>query len=374
MLETLKKRVTKNLIWRIVISAIIIGGVLLYCGQSMLQFIKGPVPITAGMDYDSAAGAYVSFDAKYVIDEYVRQSEQNTETKKEKLKNIGYFVYFEEDGYFFGIELPSSKESEMDQHIDETISWLNGEIDELDRVRSVKGTWTELTGKRLQYYQEQITDDLGEEFLEIALPYYIDTNTAGDRTFASIYVCMAALALTLIYLIYSLIRYLTGSTLARLNKYLAANPTVSMGHLEADFALASPVSNSIWTGRRWTFHVSGLYTELLENKDLVWGYYYHRSGRHSESSLRLFDVNKRMHTLSATEKEAMAALEVYGQQQPHMVLGYKKELEKMYQKDFQGFLNLRYNRPVDEFNEGFTDSGNETVPADQSTDETNSPE
>lgn len=374
MLETLKKQVTKSLIWRIVISAIIIGGVLLYCGQSILQFVKGPVPITAGMDYDSAEGSYVSFDAKYIIDEYVRQSEKNTETKKETLKNIGYFVYFEEDGYFFGIELPSSKESEIDQYIDDTISWLNGEVDELTNVRPVKGTWTALTGKRLQYYQEQITDDLGEEFLEIALPYYIDTNTAGERTFASIYICMAALALTLIYLIYSLIRYLTGSTQTKLNQYLAANPTVSMEHLEADFASASQISNSIWTGRRWTFHVSGIYAELLENRDLVWGYYYHRSGRHSESSLRLFDVNKHMHTLGASEKEAMAALEVYGQQQPHMVLGYKKELEKMYQKDFQGFLNLRYNQPVDEFNEGFTDAWNETAPADQTTDEANPPE
>ena len=47
----------------------------------------------------------------------------------------------------------------MNQYIDNTISWLNGEVDELTNTKSVKGTWTELTGKRLQYYQEQITDD-----------------------------------------------------------------------------------------------------------------------------------------------------------------------------------------------------------------------
>ena len=165
MLETLKKRVTKNLMWRIVISVIIVGAVFFYSGKSILMFVKGPEPITAGMDYDAAEGSYVSFDAQYIVDEYVRQTERNTDTKKETLKNISYFVYFEEDGYFFGIELPSSKEDEMNQYIDDTISWLNGEIDELTNTKSVKGTWTELTGKRLQYYQEQITDDLGEEFL-----------------------------------------------------------------------------------------------------------------------------------------------------------------------------------------------------------------
>ena len=66
---------------------------------------------------------------------------------------------------------------------------------------------------RDRYYQEQITDDLGEEFLEIALPYYIDTNKIGDRSFLSIYICLAILAVTILYFIYTLIRYFTGSTL-----------------------------------------------------------------------------------------------------------------------------------------------------------------
>lgn len=269
MLETLKKHVTKNLIWRIVISVIIIGAVFFFSGKSILMFLKGPEPITAGMDYDAAEGSYVSFDARYIVDEYVRQTERNTDTKKETLKNISYFVYFEEDGYFFGIEVPSSKEDEMNQYIDDTISWLNGEVEELTNVKPVKGTWTKLTGKRLQYYQEQITDDLGAEFLEIALPYYIDSNKVGERTYVSIYICLAVIALTLIYLLYSLIQYFTGSSQKYLKKYLEANPTVAMEHLEADFASASAISKSIWVGRRWTFHISGIYTKLIENKDLV---------------------------------------------------------------------------------------------------------
>ena len=134
MLETLKKHVTKNLIWRIVISVIIIGAVFFFSGKSILMFLKGPEPITAGMDYDDAEGSYVSFDARYIVDEYVRQTERNTDTKKETLKNISYFVYFEEDGYFFGIEVPSSKEDEMNQYIDDTISWLNGEVEELTQT------------------------------------------------------------------------------------------------------------------------------------------------------------------------------------------------------------------------------------------------
>ena len=362
MLETFKKHVTKNLIGRIVLSAIIIGAVFFFSGKSILMFLKGPVPITAGMDYDAAEGTFVSFDAQYIIDEYVRLTERNTDTKKEKLKNISYFVYYKEDGYFFGIEVPSSQEEEMNQYIDDTISWLNEEVSELTNVKSVKGTWTALTGKRLQYYQEQITDDLGAEFLDMALPYYIDTNNVGERTYVSIYICLAVIALAIIFLIYSLVQYFTGSSQKKLKKYLEANPTVTMENLEADFASATAVSGNIWVGRRWTFRIAGIYADLLENKNLVWGYYYYRSGRHSESALRLYDINQHEHSLNAAEKQATAALNIYKQQQPHMVIGYQKDLEQLYRKDFQGFLNLRYNRPAEELQTALDEPWNYTNP------------
>lgn len=367
MLEVLKKRVARNLFWRIILSAIVIGGLLIYCGKPLLLLVQGPTPITAGMDYDAAKDTYVSFDAAYVIDEYVRQSEKNTETQKETLKNISYFVYFEEDGYFFGIELPSSKEEEMEQYMEDTYRWLDGEIEEVSAFKHVAGTWKELTGQRLQYYQEQISDDLGEEFLEIALPYYIDSSAVGNRSLVSLYVCLAGLALALLALLWNVIRFCTGSTQKKIKKYLSANQTVSMEHIEADFASAQAISKTLWVGRRWTYNVAGLSAEILENRSLVWGYYYRRTGRYSESTLRLYDTSRKMHGLSASEKEAMAALHVYEQQQPHMVLGYKKELEKMYQKDYQSFLNLRYNRPAEDFSafdaQG-ADPWNDTKPAE----------
>ena len=348
MLETFKKKVARNVIGRFIISAVIIGGIIIYGGKSLLMFFQGPQPITAGIDYEAMEGSYVGFDAKYFIDEYVRQTSKNTETKKETLKNISYIIYFDEDGYFFGAELSSSKESEMDQYIDTTWSWLAGDIDEVTESKQLKGTWTKLSGKRLQYYEEQITDDLGEEYLQIALPYYIDTNKVGERDFFAIIVMLAALALAVLFIVYTLIRFLTGSTQKNLNKYIANHPEVSMEHFESDFATATKISGSIWIGKRWTYYATGIYPKIYENKDLVWAYYYRRTGRYSESSLRLYDKNKKLYSLSATKQEAMDALDVYDKQQPHMVLGYKKELEKMFQKEFQEFLNIRYNRPVDE--------------------------
>lgn len=60
--------------------------------------------------------------------------------------------------------------------------------------------------------------------------------------------------------------------------------------------------------------------------------------------------------------EAKAALGVYEQQQPHMILGCNKDTEKLYDNDFQGFLNLRYNRPVEELQTAPDDPWNYTNP------------
>lgn len=126
----------------------------------------------------------------------------------------------------------------MEQYMDDTYRWLNGEIEEVPGSKHVAGTWTELTGKRLQYYKEQITDDLGEEFLEIALPYYLDTNAVGNRSLVSLWVCLAGMAIAFLTILWNLIRYCTGSTQKKIKKYLAGNQTVSMEQIEADFAAA----------------------------------------------------------------------------------------------------------------------------------------
>lgn len=37
------------------------------------------------------------------------------------------------------------------------------------------------------------------------------------------------------------------------------------------------------------------------------------------------------------------ALKFYGEEQPQMVIGYSKELETCYQKNYDQFLNIKYN-------------------------------
>ncbi len=89
--------------------------------------------------------------------------------------------------------------------------------------------------------------------------------------------------------------------------------------------------------------MSGPGCHILCNKDLVWGYYFRRTGRNSVSEMRLYTKDKKVFHISLTEQETKEALQYYVAEQPHMVIGYTSDLEKTYQKNFTEFLNLRYN-------------------------------
>lgn len=342
MLNALKKKVAKSFVLRVVIVIILIIASLTQSGEALLAFYSGPVPIEAGMDYEAAEGSYVGFDARIFIDEYVRQTQKSSGSKSERLKNIGYLVLLEDDGYLFGVEMPASKEEEMNRFLDSTYAWLAEDGEEPTEIKQIRGTWTKMSGKRLKYYKEQITEDLGEEYLDAALPYFIDTGSIGSLKMIGVYMWSAVLAALLLYLIYITVRFLSGSFKKPIMSYLAAHPDTSLERIESDFGSAGVIGNSIWVGRRWTLYTSGLNAMILDHSTLVWAYYYRRTGRYSESSLRVFDTNKTMYTINASKKEAMEILELYSKDHGHMVLGYTSELENLFQKDFQEFLNLRF--------------------------------
>lgn len=343
MLNTLKKKILKNVLFKVMVALAVIGGGIVCAGQSLKDFVQGGIPISAKMDYEAAEGSYVSFNIVHVVDEYVRQSQRQTRTREEKLENISYLVYFKEDKSFFGAELPSSREEVMGGYIEETIQWLNQEINQTTFKVPIKGTWKALTGERLKFYKEVITEGLGEEFLDMALPYYIDTSTVGTHKKSTIYIWGGLMVAAILYALYILISLFTGSHEKKIKKYLASHSDVSMDQIEEDFADATCVGRAIWVGKRWTIYTHGIYGRIEENKDIVWAYYYRPSGRSHESSLRLYNKNKKMASINATKAVAMEVINIYEKEQRHIVLGYSRQLKSMFSGNFQGFLDMRFN-------------------------------
>jgi hypothetical protein len=116
-----------------------------------------------------------------------------------------------------------------------------------------------------------------------------------------------------------------------------------MEQLECEFAMATQAHSGAWLGQTHLFMISGSRFYILDNKDIVWAYYYCRSGQYSISQLRVFKADKKMTAINMSRSEVMAVLECMADRLPHVMLGYDKELDKKFKRDFQGFLELRYN-------------------------------
>lgn len=160
------------------------------------------------------------------------------------------------------------------------------------------------------------------------------------------WVCMAAAFLLLIYFIVNVVGIFSNRYAGKINTYLHNNPSVSLAAIEADFAQAHPIGKNAWVGRKWTVYVEGPKANILANRDLVWGYYFKQTGKYSVSQLRVFNMAKKMISINLSEDEAHEALKYYAEEQPHMIVGYTKELETSFQKNFTEFLNLKYNPAI----------------------------
>ncbi len=357
MLETLKKKSQKSRIIRAVVCTIIAVALLAVTKFSLFDVITGPTEIDITSSVEDLEGKYVTIDAEFFLTDYV---EHTTTTKKKyggsttRVDGNSYIVFqsvndYENNStiwYYYSIYLPKNKQTGISSKMDETWEyWADetGKVAPPDPVK-VKGTWSQMEPQVERYYRETLAE-MGVEETEYDLIYFytLDTSKLGGQNITLFWACSIGAVLLVLYAVFCIVMTFGNSYAGEINKYLQNNPSISMAAIEADFGRAHLVSNNVWVGRNWTIFVSGPGCHILCNKDLVWGYYFRRTGRNSVSEMRLYTKDKKVFHISLTEQETKEALQYYVAEQPHMVIGYTSDLEKTYQKNFTEFLNLRYN-------------------------------
>ncbi len=346
MKETLKKHATKSFGIRTAVVAVILIVSLVFTKAGIIPLIFGGTSIDGTADFDALEGKQVSFDANYIVAEYVRRTSTNTDTNRTTLTNVGYIVWDYDNDAMFGIYLPASQSSKLDKMIDETWEWIDYEIPEVSSSLHVDGTLRTMEGKELQYFQETIDEMLYEEDLDTVRYYTIDTTQVNGVEKGWLGLATALDGWMLVYFIWSLVSYLSQGYYRAIKKFLDANPSIPESRVEADFASAVLFEKKIWVGKEWTIYMKGMKSYLMENRKQVWAYYYQRTGRYSESKIRFFDCDKKNTNIDISHGNYEEMLKAYQERQPQMLLGYDKEWEKMYKKNFSEFLNLRYNQAI----------------------------
>ncbi len=371
MLEELKGRAQKSAKTRIIGWAITIVVLMIAPLFAPIQMILGPKDLTGktNLDYSKYEGKYVSLDVSYVLGYYMEEYTVDKSNRRTSTNKYGYIVYNYDDNSCVGVWLPKSEDSQMQKKIDATLEFLLSGT-EASESKKVKGTLKPLTGQELDFYKESI-EEL-EEYIpgivEASAYYYIVYESVNRIPTYVIYLIYIVCAIGVIMIIVSLIQLLSKKSEKDLNKFIAANPGVTEAQIDSDMRAAVRIGkkNAIFAGQRFTVWQVNTAVKILDNSKLVWAYYYRVTGRNSVSQTRIFNIDHKMIAINASKDASDKLLSAYVATQPHMIIGYKSELEKQYNKDFRGFLDLCYNNAgQNSENDGYTTQFNNESTSNQ---------
>ncbi len=366
MFETLRKRARKTYMWRAILS--LVGIIIILAATKGAVF--GLVTGLGGMDITASPETYegkaVVLDVDYFVWDYVEHTTTtvyDSGSRSTSTKGDSYIAFQsinnDADGYstwyFYSVYMGKSKTDMLSKKIDETWEYMNDESGTVAQPEPVKaiGTWTKMESDMERYYTNTLNDmGIEESDYDKIYFYTLDTGKLGGVDAWLFWVLMAGVVLLLIWFVASVIGCFQKTYEKEIHKYLQKNTAYSIGEIEGDFTTAHRIGKDVWVGRKWTIYMSGAAAKIIQNHDLVWGYYFRRTGKNSVSQMQLYTADKKSIYINLSEELTKEALRYYGEEQPQMIIGYDSELERMYQKSFQAFLDLKYNPAMKEAPDG----------------------
>lgn len=348
-MKTLKMKSFKSILFVIILLWGIAAAMAYATLPSLLNSFKEPISLDS-VDFEGdIEGLYVTGTVYGIYDWYCEEVEDNKTISREYLIDAN-------DYYYMALRAEEDDMTAANALMDASYAYLNYEDDGtlLEQAQyEVSGVIKKIPSESLTYYYEYLDwDNLDEESKSIFLPYYIDVNNLGryhmDEVIVMSVVCVGCFLIGCIFLIF----VFTGRYQKSVKKYIANSASPEMAREKVEhFIQNTPEINGLRYNRDFICgHLNGT-TAFGELPKLAWVYL------HTVSHKRYFITVSKSYSLmlcfadgnvqqAGMKNEAIATehMEKLSQICPQTVFGYSDDLQKMYRKDLNGFLNLRYNQ------------------------------
>lgn len=353
MFEELKKRSIKKALPGGII-AILIGVILLgiFCGDVLtilrgvhsyddmttadIEKVKGKLLVEATIDLN-----YGNFMEKY---------EENTKTGVTRTTDLYYIIldYDMVDYRYMALRMPPAYRRQMDAIEEATYEDVT-----CDPI-VVTGVLRKMNSKEMEYFKDYFleSDFTEEEFNAESIPYIIDEGALVNGSEVPVWLMVGLGVLCIIGGIVIIVIAAVGGDLKKFKKDIA-NAKISEHQLESDFASAKTFdkSGSVRIGRLGTYIMTTSIPRFLSNEQIVWAYQItttHRTNgikTGTSYSLNIFTYDRKCQSVAMPNEEtSIAVLEYIGGNIPWAMLGYSEDLKKTFQKDYDTFLNYKYNK------------------------------
>lgn len=293
-------------------------------------------------------GLYISGTVYGIYDCYCEETENGTVVAREYLTDA--------DGYYY-IALRAEDEDMLAANdlMDATYSYFTGADDGtllMEHQYEITGVIKKIPSDSLEFFYEYLEwDTMDEETRAYFLPYYIDINKVGNYDMSgTVIMSIATVVMFGIGLVF-LVLVFTGGYQKSVKKYIknSANPELAREKVE-NFVETVPEVKGLRYNHEFICGYNKYITVFGETPKLVWIYkqiinhkrYFITVSKTYSIVLGFADGTKQVVGLKneAIVEEHIQQLQTLC---PKAVFGYSADLDKMFRKDLNQFLNLRYN-------------------------------
>lgn len=350
MFEQLKKNSIKKTLAPAIILLVI--GLLLAGIQipNVIALLKGHHQFEELTPYEIKGNMIVDVNLSVNLGPFIEEWEENTTTHVTKTTDMWYVIWTGDeddmDYRFMGIKVPASEISKMDAMCE---AYYNGEA--FDTIQ-YSGTIQKMDREELSYFEDFFLESgmTEAELEDWLLPYYINvgalTGGAAVTVWVFVVIGLALIAIGILILILAM----SGSKLKSFKKEIEA---LGIGENEVEYEYENSQDfgkgTDIRIGRRLIFYMVGSTPHVLLKDNLVWAYQNtttHRTNGIKTGTTYSVVLNtmekKSIHLSVANEPQAINVLQFIRQDIPWTVVGYSDDIRRLYNGDFQNFLQMHY--------------------------------
>lgn len=354
MLKKLKKQsIMKGL--GSVFTCLFMCVLLIALGYKDYKDIKeGPKEYTTLTKEDITKGLCVKASFTENFGSYMEEQKEDRRTGKKTLSGVCYLVEMTDaqtgEFYLVSLAVTPEFENEMEKMADNTYLGLTSKP--MEYTCQVK----KMTSQDYNYatfYLQQMGLETAD-IHKVLLPYHMVYRDWDAKAKLAYILCGSGAffgAIAALLLLYTL----SGARLGKIKKEISKSG-YSFELAEADFENARVLMEKpiFRVGRVFTFLYQGAIPHIIQNKDICWGFYYvvterGRAGLKKVTHMvGIRTVDKKGYVAEVpNEGRAHYILNMMNAMMPWMVVGSDEAFEKMYHRNLDEFLELRYNKTLD---------------------------
>lgn len=348
-MKELRTKSLKSVLWLVIIAAAGLAVALYFIIPSALKQITGGKDFNE-LDYtaDDLDGTYVSGTLYYIYDWYC----QDRGTDGGQVEAREYIIDAGSD-YYMGFRVDSAHFDEAEELMNVSYDWSEGNAsdDELAAATyEVKGTIRAMPEESRELWDEYWAYYEDDELTAMTIPYYLELNYVGGTSPQALLIARIGALIAIFFLVFPLVKVFTGGYQSQVKNYIAksANPDATREKVEL-FLRGNEYVKGLKMNAQYITGQQGPTTIFADVSTLAWVYQltttHKRNGfttGHTYSLMFGFTDGTRKQLDMSNEENVKYNLQAIADRYPHVIVGFSNDLDNLFRKNIQEFLNLKY--------------------------------